>query len=384
MIATNRRTRKRKRALENPDLIWSAETELVGLVFEVTPSAADFLYPQYAIGLHAWFLDRVRQTNPDLSEYLHDGQSEKPFTISRLEGELLCCGKNFQLQIDQTYRWTITAMSSSLAQWLARWVQQLPATIELRNAPLQIRACKIIFPPTTYRQLWEAAADLPQTIELSWISPTSFRRKGHHFPLPVPTNVFQSYLRRWNDFSGIPIDSDKFLEWVDNSVLIVRHKLESMKVAAGKKGSVTGFTGAIEFSLSQKAGEYPEFEQLFYALGRLAPYCGTGHKTTFGLGQTRVGWLLPDSPLVAVVESILARRIAELTEIFVAQRKRQGGSRAREIAETWATILARRELGESLPDIAADLEMPYETVKTYSKLARRSLKTEIDERKLLQ
>ena len=92
MIATNRRTRKRKRAPENPDLIWSADTELVGLVLEVTPSAADFLYPQYAIGLHAWFLDRVRKTNPDLSEYLHDGQSEKPFTISRLEGELLCHG----------------------------------------------------------------------------------------------------------------------------------------------------------------------------------------------------------------------------------------------------------------------------------------------------
>ena len=269
-------------------------------------------------------------------------------------------------------------MSSSLAQWLAQWVQQLPATIELRNAPLQIRACKIIFPPTTYRQLWEAQPDRQPTISLSWISPTSFRRKGHHFPLPVPTNVFHSYLRRWNDFSGIPIDQDKFLEWVDNCVLIVRHKLESMKVAAGKKGSVTGFTGAIEFSLSEKAGERPEFEQLFYALGRLAPYCGTGHKTTFGLGQTRVGWLLADLPSVAVVESVLARRIAELTEIFVAQRKRQGGSRAREIAETWATILARRELGESLLDIAADLEMPYETVKTYSKLARRSLKTSID------
>jgi CRISPR-associated endoribonuclease Cas6 len=60
----------------------------------------------------------------------------------------------------------------------------------------------------------------------------------------------------------------------------------------------------------------------------------------------------------------------------MAHRKRTGGSRAAEIAETWATILARRELGESLFDIAADLEMPYETVKTYVKLARRALKVE--------
>jgi CRISPR-associated endoribonuclease Cas6 len=72
----------------------------------------------------------------------------------------------------------------------------------------------------------------------------------------------------------------------------------------------------------------------------------------------------------------LAARIDELTQKFMALRKRTGGSRAAEIAETWATILARRELGESLFDIAADLEMPYETVKTYVKLARRALKVE--------
>jgi DNA-directed RNA polymerase specialized sigma24 family protein len=38
--------------------------------------------------------------------------------------------------------------------------------------------------------------------------------------------------------------------------------------------------------------------------------------------------------------------------------------------------LARQEAGESLVDIAADLEMPYETVKTYAKQARRVLKSE--------
>jgi CRISPR-associated endoribonuclease Cas6 len=40
----------------------------------------------------------------------------------------------------------------------------------------------------------------------------------------------------------------------------------------------------------------------------------------------------------------------------------------------WATILARREMGESLQIIAEDLEIPYTTAKTYVKLARRMLK----------
>jgi hypothetical protein len=58
---------------------------------------------------------------------------------------------------------------------------------------------------------------------------------------------------------------------------------------------------------------------------------------------------------------------------LIAQRRRTGGDRASQIAQTWATILARRELGEGLPAIAEDLEMPYETVKTYVKLARKAL-----------
>jgi CRISPR-associated endoribonuclease Cas6 len=73
-------------------------------------------------------------------------------------------------------------------------------------------------------------------------------------------------------------------------------------------------------------------------------------------------------------QTLLANRIDELTTYFVNQKKRTGGNRAQASAETWATILARRELGDSLQTIAEDLGLPYETAKTYSKLARRSLR----------
>jgi len=79
---------------------------------------------------------------------------------------------------------------------------------------------------------------------------------------------------------------------------------------------------------------------------------------------------------VPTTQAVLAERLEELTTLFKAQRKRQGGDRAQDVAENWATILARRELGDSLQDIAADMDMPYETVKTYSKLARRALRAE--------
>jgi CRISPR-associated endoribonuclease Cas6 len=344
-------------------------------VLELTPRTASYLYAQYTIGLHAWFLGQVQQTDPELSKILHDEQSEKAFAISGLEGELLSAGKDFQLLGDRIYRWYVTGLSMRVVQWLSEWVKNLPAQIDLRNADLLIRSCDIAFAPTTYQQLLTAEEPENRIIKLSFITPTSFRTKKHHFPLPVPENVFHSYLRRWNNFSGMNVDQAEFLEWIEENVIITRHKLESQKVAAGKKGMVTGFVGAVEFGLGRSARDRPDFVKLFYALGRLAPYCGTGHKTTFGLGQTRAAWLT-NEPLPQVsMQGLLAARIDELTAKFVAHRKRAGGSRALEIAETWATILARRELGESLLDIAADLEMPYETVKTYVKLARRALKT---------
>ncbi|GAC1460720.1 MAG: hypothetical protein NVS2B14_08190 [Chamaesiphon sp.] len=368
------KSRRQHSSLPPSPLTWPDDTEIVGLVFELEPRADASIYPQYAIGLHAWLLDQVRRFDPELSAYLHDGESEKPFTISGLDGSMLSQGRELLLQEGYTYRWYVTALSGRLMQWVEKWFKNLPEAINLRNALLQIRGCAIAHEPTTYAHLF----DFPrgQTVTLSFCSPTSFRRKGHHLPLPWPVNVFHSYLRRWNDFSHIPFDQEAFLGWVDDSVLIRRHRLESVKVSAGKKGSVTGFTGAIEFGLAKEAQVMPQFEQLFFALGQLAPYCGTGHKTTFGLGQTRLGWLSVDTEPVPAISTLLAQRIAQLSEIFIAHRQRTGGKRTQEVAETWATILARRELGESLQAISQDLEMPYETVKTYAKLARAALKSD--------
>lgn len=373
-VTSTRRQPKAKSVATTSAVTWADNIELVGLVFELEPSTSNSLYSQYTIGLHAWFLDQVRQIDPDLSAYLHDGESEKPFNISALEGELLASGKQLRLEAKQIYHWHLNALSERVVQFLKLWLTNLPKTIELSGASLQIKQVNIAHAPTTYAQLLQSSAQ-QSLVNLSFISPTSFRRKGHHFPLPVPENLFHSYLRRWNDFSRLPVEQETFLDWIDESVIIHQHHLESMKVAAGKRGSVTGFTGAMSFGLSKAALANAEFTQLFYGLVQLAPYCGTGHKTTFGLGQTRLDWVEQKSTTtVELLTNMLAQRIEELTELFTAQRKRKGGERTDKIAVVWATILARREIGESLKAIAQDLEMRESTVKTYVKLARKALK----------
>lgn len=352
-------------------LTWHNSTELVGLEFAVIPQNNAQLFPQYTTTLHAWFLDQVRTINPELSAQLHDAES-KAFTISGLEGKIGTNNGKLQIYADQTYYWRVTAFSPIVVEWLAFWLQNLPANIELRYAPLQIQSVSYFLKPTTYSQLFQTKKD--KKLTLSFVTPTSFRRKGHHFPLPLPANVFHSYLRRWNDFSGMPFDDEAFLAWVDEFVVINRHQLESIKVAAGKKGLVTSFLGAIEYSLINTTQKQQQVEQIFTTLGQFAPYCGTGHKTTFGLGQTRLGWSVsPNSIATLLEQTLLAQRIEQLTEILMQSQKRTGGNRAIQVCQTRALILARQETGESLLDIAADLEMPYETVKTYVKIARKIL-----------
>jgi len=354
--------------------LWPAATELVSLRFDLMPDGDYELYPQYTIGLHAWFLQQIQGFDLALSAQLHNGETDKAFNISGLSGQFSTQSRSLRLQAGRTYQWYVNGLTKPVVAGLAQWLKQLPEVVALKDAPLMIRRVSFAQAPTTYAKL--AVVEVGQSLSFTFVSPTSFRRKGHHLPLPWPRNVFHSYLRRWNEFASRSVDQDTFLDWVDDCVVLQRHELASEKIAAGKRGSVTGFTGAVTYGLAGKAAEHPEFEQLFYTLGHYAPYCGTGHKTTFGLGQTRLGWHLNQAvpQEIPAAQRLLADRIDELTTYFINQKKRTGGHRAQASAETWATVLARRELGDSLQAIAEDLGIPYETAKTYSKLARRSLR----------
>jgi CRISPR/Cas system endoribonuclease Cas6 (RAMP superfamily) len=59
-------------------------TDLVGIALTLKPERDLILHPQHTTQLHGWFLDRIRQIDPELSQQLHDGQDEKAFTISQL------------------------------------------------------------------------------------------------------------------------------------------------------------------------------------------------------------------------------------------------------------------------------------------------------------
>jgi CRISPR-associated endoribonuclease Cas6 len=411
------------------------QPDLIGIQLTIQPTQDSTLPSNYTYWLHAWFLDQIRQLDPKLSAELHNNQTEKAFTLSGFLGATSQNNRTITFSATNNYHCQITALHKTLCTALKNW--KPPRTITLQNNTFQITHHQINLPATTYKTLWDNT-NLDNELNLSFLSATAFHKNGNHMPLPIPENLFHSYLRRWNIFSDYQFDPEEFLIWVREGVVLLRHNIRSIKVQPGKQGSVTGFIGNIQLGITNKALYQVDFSHLAHALIAAAPYFGTGHKVTFGLGQTRSGWAISETPAKVILpfsnqdaarEAKISRRqsisgsakksrpaavgksqvlsiavpgvadeqkasksnekqpinsiagssvtidarIAELQPIFLASKKRQGGDRAANTALLWATIIARQEAGDSLKSISIDLEMPYDSVKKCSQLARKYL-----------
>jgi DNA-binding NarL/FixJ family response regulator len=88
--------------------------------------------------------------------------------------------------------------------------------------------------------------------------------------------------------------------------------------------------------------------------------------------RSTLGYTSPEDAKMSLEE-----RIEWLTEALLTHQKRPNGDRAKQICRLQATILARYEAGESLKAIADELALGYETVKTYLKRSRASLRLQV-------
>jgi CRISPR-associated endoribonuclease Cas6 len=291
------------------------QPDLLGLQITIKPSQDCILPSNYTYWLHAWFLDQMRQIDPKLSAQLHDNQAEKVFTLSSFLGSKSSNNRTINFSATNTYHCQINALHKTLCTALKNW--QLPSTITLHNNTFQITQRQISIPATTYKTLWDKT-NLDDELNLNFLSPTAFHKNGNHMPLPIPENLFHSYLRRWNIFSEYQFDPEEFLTWVREGVVLLRHNIRSSKVQPGKQGSVTGFTGSIQLGITKKALYQVDYSHLAHALIAAAPYFGTGHKVTFGLGQTRLGW--ESSELCAQVDTRLPSGNVARSRSLLAQR----------------------------------------------------------------
>ena len=245
--------------------------------------------------LHALVLNMIRQVDPALAEELHADTRSKPFTVSMLQGRLGREGGRAAALPTEVYRVRYTVMTDpvfrSLSQiLLGKQLYQEPVTID--GAPYDITEISVEAARsdgwavlTSYNEVMERAQPEPR-IALEFASPTTFRQGEANLLFPLPASVFGSYWRRWQAFSPIPLDGEALLAFVEEAVVAERYELATRIVSYGEHQ----FNGCVGTCQYRVLGNNPSYARHLNALADFALFCGTGQKTTQGLGQTRRLW----------------------------------------------------------------------------------------------
>ena len=120
-------------------------------------------------------------------------------------------------------------------------------------------------------------------IALRFLSPTSFRNGDVDLPLPLPRLVFQSYLKRFCEFYPVEF-LPEFEDLVERYTGISRMDWVRTETIKTKRIALAGFTGDVTFQIDPKAPA--DLVRQMNLLADFAFFCGTGRKTSIGLGQT--------------------------------------------------------------------------------------------------
>lgn len=114
----------------------------------------------------------------------------------------------------------------------------------------------------------------------------------------IGTNLPQSG-GKWNAFAAEPMQIHEFWPSFASDCILVDEltavNTTHWEFAEGARGAATGFTGTVGFSLIPKGKVKKDWREywdgsatVMQSLAKFAFYCGVGHHTTIGMGQSRV------------------------------------------------------------------------------------------------
>ena len=145
-----------------------------------------------------------------------------------------------------------------------------------------------------FEDLLAQASEAETTWTMRFATPTAFKSADADIPLPVPRLCFQSWLQSWDGHTPHPFFTDKaerkrfleeVVEWkvsvVDAQISVVAQDY----YFDGHHVRERGFEGVCRFAV-RPAKVSPHHRKILATLVRYSYYCGTGRKTTMGMGVT--------------------------------------------------------------------------------------------------
>jgi CRISPR-associated endoribonuclease Cas6 len=166
----------------------------------------------------------------------------------------------------------------------------LDPTLEFLGATFQVcdRQDQISSYDQIYHRLVASEPEPPKRFDLKFTTPTAFSQGRTYLPLPVPTLMFRSWLERWNTFAPVYLGSDELIDYLSNSIVLTRHRLQSRSFQV-HSSRIQGFTGEVRLQSLNRID--PLVANVANLLIHYGEFSGTGIKTRLGMGKTQ---LVPD------------------------------------------------------------------------------------------
>lgn len=126
-----------------------------------------------------------------------------------------------------------------------------------------------------------------QRWKLEFVTPTAFSGKTGDLPFPMPSSLARSWLERWQANTPSPqreAVSEGLPEIVHECVAVSSYKMNTDVFQEGRQTNV----GGVGWMTLTNRGLSPEYAQAFDALAQYSFYCSSGHRTTQGMGMTRL------------------------------------------------------------------------------------------------
>jgi CRISPR-associated endoribonuclease Cas6 len=230
----------------------------------ISISATARLPPTLGRAIHAQCFQWFATANPALAEYLHQ-QDILPFTV----GIQYSSPQRIQLRIS-------LLKPELLAPLLWGLSGHLGSEITLAGVPCRLGRWLNILESSNFEKLTEIPSQ--NTIELQFISPTSFKQNQNIQPFPLPELVFNSLLRRWNQFAPSELQFPE-IQW-QGLVSAFDIKTHALKMEASAE---IGTVGRVKYRFPD-----PKQGRIATILANFAVFSGVGRKTSMGMGQVGI------------------------------------------------------------------------------------------------
>ncbi len=235
-----------------------------------------------AHALNGLFHTELGRRHGALVDKLHQSQGSMPFSLAPLFDEE--CFYGFRVG-------TLTAEFGEVVAEVWSGLAARRAEVQLGSAQMMVDEVKPSgLRPTTYEQLL-AEAPVAHGVWLRFETPVRLKTFGQSGLLPTPHAVWQYYTQKWEAFSNVALPPE-FLRWVGRAVQATELALDTRYAYVEKDVEWKGVMGEVEYQAFTEGealptSRVPDYLRAWQALALLADFCGTGEKTTMGMGRTQ-------------------------------------------------------------------------------------------------